>query len=86
MDQKLELIKAIVDTLQFEVETLGVNAVDQADDLNLPEKVAAYEAKLIRTALAITRGHQGKAAKILRLKPSTLNGKLKLHGIEVPRD
>lgn len=57
-------------------------------ELNLSEgidffgEVEQFETSLIRLALARTGGHQARAAKLLNIKPTTLNSKIKLYGIE----
>ena len=57
-------------------------------DLNFSEgidffgEVKQFETSLIRLALARTGGHQVRAAKLLNIKPTTLNSKIKLYGIE----
>ncbi len=40
-----------------------------------------YEINLITQALRATRGHQAKAAKLLRMRTSTLNSFIKRHDI-----
>lgn len=45
------------------------------------EATKKYEINLIKRALAKTRGHQTKAAKLLNLKLSTLNAIIKRHNI-----
>ena len=40
-----------------------------------------YEINLIKQALRITRGHQANAARLLRLRTSTLNSIIKRHNI-----
>jgi transcriptional regulator with GAF, ATPase, and Fis domain len=51
--------------------------------LGLQEEVQRYEIELIRAALQRTRGNQRKAAKLLDVKVTTLNCKIKRYGIEV---
>ncbi|CAN5550317.1 hypothetical protein BH10ACI3_BH10ACI3_26460 [soil metagenome] len=82
MDQNISLIKALIDTLQTEVETLNDNTFEEiGDSLDLSEKVREYETKLIRSALVRTRGNQRQAAAMLNLKATTLNAKIKQLGI-----
>ena len=87
MDHNLSLIKALVNTLQLEVETLEVDSGElDGEIVDLAEKVREYEAKLIKAALIKTGGNQRRAAKMLNLKTSTLNAKIKHHNIKVFRD
>jgi DNA-binding NtrC family response regulator len=51
--------------------------------LNLQEQVHEFEATLIRNALARTRGRQRQAARLLGVKASTLNAKIKRHKIDL---
>ena len=57
-------------------------------ELNLSEgidffgEVEQFETSLIKLALARTGGHQARAAKLLKIKPTTLNSKIKLYGIQ----
>lgn len=48
-------------------------------ELHVETLVDEFEAQLIQSALTLTRGHQRRAAKILRLKPNTLNNKMRRH-------
>lgn len=87
MDHNLSLIKALVNTLHIEVETLEENVEGPiGETVDLTEKVREYEAKLIKAALVKTGGNQRRAAEILRLKPTTLNAKIKQHNIRVFRE
>ena len=45
------------------------------------EEVRQFEVNLIRTALGRTSGSQIRAAKLLGLKPTTLNAKIKRYNI-----
>ena len=44
---------------------------------SLHEEVRRFEIQLIRNALAQTRGHQKRAARLLGVKATTLNAKMK---------
>lgn len=88
MDHNLSLIRALVNTLHIEIETLDSNGSDELSDepVDLSEKVREYEAKLIRSALVKTGGNQRRAAYLLQLKASTLNAKIKQLGINILRE
>ncbi|MFQ6068934.1 MAG: sigma-54-dependent transcriptional regulator [Candidatus Aminicenantales bacterium] len=47
------------------------------DDLNLKDQIQTYQKKAIETALKKTKGVQKEAARILGLKPTTLNEMIK---------
>lgn len=51
----------------------------------LQEEVQRFEAEIIRDALKKTGGHQRRAARLLGVKVSTLNAKIKRYGIR-PED
>jgi DNA-binding NtrC family response regulator len=44
-------------------------------------EVTRFETDLIKLALAQSHGNQSKAARLLGLKPTTLNAKIKQYGI-----
>lgn len=50
----------------------------------LQEEVQRYEIELIKDALQRTRGNQRRAAKLLGVKVTTLNCKIKRFGISIP--
>src|ERR1044072_3967016 len=54
---------------------------DQADALDLRDEVNQFEAALIRAALAGTKGRQRRAARVLGVKVSTLNAKIRRHQV-----
>jgi transcriptional regulator with PAS, ATPase and Fis domain len=69
-------------TLLREVESLRKTQQSAAtENLGLHEEVQRYEAELIRKALHRTGGNQRRAAKLLGVKVTTLNCKIKRFGI-----
>jgi transcriptional regulator with GAF, ATPase, and Fis domain len=62
---------------QSERLTLNVSA-----GIDLYAELKQFETFLIRLALDETGGHQARAARLLHIKPTTLNSKIKLYGIE----
>lgn len=70
-------------TVLKEVDSLTSNEPEAERKLGLQEEVQRYEIELIRAALQKTRGNQRKAAKLLDVKVTTLNCKIKRYGIEV---
>ena len=70
-------------TLLREVESLASrNEPQSGGRLGLQEEVQRYESELIREALQRTHGNQRRAAKLLRVKVTTLNCKIKRLGIQ----
>jgi DNA-binding NtrC family response regulator len=57
-------------------------ALAGSESLDLREQTQAFEKKLILTALKRTKGVQNKAAKLLGVKATTLNEKIKRLGID----
>ena len=53
------------------------------DGVDYYDEVRRFEIDLIRRALMQTGGHQKRAARLLNLKASTLNSKIKLFNIQV---
>jgi DNA-binding NtrC family response regulator len=69
-------------TLLREVELLATRQPQTNHQLGLQEEVQRYESELIREALQRTHGNQRRAAKLLGVKVSTLNCKIKRLGIQ----
>lgn len=70
-------------TLLREVESLTSQQPEPERKLGLQEEVQRYEMELIRNALQRTGGNQRRAAKLLEVKVTTLNCKIKRYGIQV---
>jgi len=56
------------------------------EGINLREIIASFERRLIESTLEATGGVQKDAARLLGLKPTTLNEVIKRHAIPLPRD
>jgi DNA-binding NtrC family response regulator len=56
------------------------------EGINLREVIANFERRLIESTLEVTGGVQKEAARLLGLKPTTLNEMIKRHSILLPRD
>jgi DNA-binding NtrC family response regulator len=56
------------------------------EGINLREVIASFEKRLIESTLESTGGVQKDAARLLGLKPTTLNEMIKRHSILLPRD
>jgi len=66
---------------QARVSDMQTRALDVLQGISLHEEVRRYERELICAALAHTMGHQLKAARLLGVKATTLNAKIKQYGI-----
>ena len=70
-------------TLLREVESLASQQEPPTSQrLGLQEEMQRYESELIRDALQRTRGNQRRAAKLLGVKVTTLNCKIKRLGLQ----
>jgi DNA-binding NtrC family response regulator len=89
MNNRLEALKVLSQSLLREVEALKDNTKSESDiieevkdgKIDLDREVQNYEVELIRCALVRTGGRQRRAARLLNVKISTLNAKIKRFGI-----
>lgn len=84
--EQLAAIRELALTLLDKVEWLAESHDPfpaQADDTGFYELVGEYEKFLIRRALLRAGGNQSRAARMLRLKPTTLHHKIKVYSIEI---
>jgi transcriptional regulator with GAF, ATPase, and Fis domain len=56
------------------------------EGINLRDVIASFERRLIESTLETTGGVQKEAARLLGLKPTTLNEMIKRYNILLPRD
>ena len=77
-EARIASLKVLAMTLLRQVESLETQiASDNVPELNLQKEVHRFEAAIIRSALAKTGGRQRRAAKLLGVKVTTLNTKIK---------
>ena len=82
VDVRLNTLRETVLQLLEEVESLAISRpVDIKHGARYSDEVRQFEVNLIRTALGRTSGSQIRAAKLLGLKPTTLNAKIKRYNI-----
>ena len=82
VDVRLNTLRETVLQLLEEVESLTISRpVDIKRGARFSDEVRQFEVNLIRTALGRTSGSQIRAAKLLGLKPTTLNAKIKRYNI-----
>ena len=75
-------LKELVLRLLCEVQCITeVNKLTIGDGLDFYDEVSRFEIDLIKRALIQTGGHQVQAAKLLNLKVTTLNSKIKHYQI-----
>ncbi|HEY7785698.1 MAG TPA: helix-turn-helix domain-containing protein [Pyrinomonadaceae bacterium] len=81
---KIETLKELTFRILREVQSMrDVNAPSIDSGIDFYEEVTRFEVDLIKRALMHTGGHQGRAARLLNLKITTLNSKIKHYGIEI---
>jgi transcriptional regulator with GAF, ATPase, and Fis domain len=73
-----ELVLRLLSELQCITE---VNTLTVGNGLDFYDEVSRFEIDLIKRALLQTGGHQVQAAKLLNLKVTTLNSKIKHYQI-----
>lgn len=73
-------------TVLREVDSMTTRQPSPPPAFGLQEEVQRYEIELIKSALQRTRGNQRRAAKLLGVKVTTLNCKIKRFGISVQDD
>jgi transcriptional regulator with GAF, ATPase, and Fis domain len=91
---RIQRVVDLADALLSEAETLArdkaftdeankLRPLDILGGIDFYDEVQRFETHLIRMALAETGGNQAKAARLLGIKATTLNSKIKLFNIEV---
>lgn len=58
-----------------------VNRLDIERGIKFDDVVRQFETNIIKQALIITGGNQARAARLLGIKPNTLNYKIKLYNL-----
>jgi|ERR1700682_982402 len=82
LDSRLEALKEVALNLLNEVESLQRAQPPHPDrKLRLHDEVQQFEIDLIRTTLDRTNGNQTRAARLLGVKLTTLNTKIKRYQI-----
>jgi transcriptional regulator with GAF, ATPase, and Fis domain len=85
LDNRLTTLRDVALTLLREVESLRVSGPDDlVGRVRLCDEVQRFEIELIRSALSRTMGNQTRAARLLGIKLTTLNSKIKRYGIPIP--
>lgn len=87
LDSRINSLKILALTLLREIETLErQSGSDAPADLNLQDEVRHFEAELIRSALIRTGGRQRRAARLLGMKVTTMNTKIRRYRILLSDD
>lgn len=91
---RLQRVVDLADALLSEAETLArdkafteeankLRPLDLLGGIDFYDEVQRFETHLIKMALAETGGNQAKAARLLGIKATTLNSKIKLFNVQV---
>ena len=89
---QLTALEYLASLLLREIEVLqhteerGLQQLHRGDSIDLYEEVQNFEASLIRNALIRAKGVQKTAAKLLSVKVTTLNVKIKRYKIGQPTE
>jgi DNA-binding NtrC family response regulator len=90
INYRLSLLKRFTDSISRDVVELSNHLLDLTQNRSgnesyrgLKEQLRDYEEQLIKDALQKSGGNQVKAAEMLRIKPTTLNSKIKRNGISL---
>lgn len=82
LPDQIKSLREITLSLLTELESLGsLTAPPPETTLNLEDEVRRFEIALIRAALVKTKGNQAGAARLLGVKHTTLNAKIKRYQI-----
>ncbi len=76
-DNRLDALKDVALTLLQAVDSLRSAQLPTRHGVKLQDEVQQFETELIRTALERTGGNQARAARLLGVKHTTLNAKIK---------
>jgi transcriptional regulator with GAF, ATPase, and Fis domain len=80
----ISTLRELVLRLLCEVQSINdVSGLTMGSDFDFYHEVSRFEIDLIRRALLQTGGHQVRAAKLLNLKVTTLNSKIKHYNISL---
>lgn len=86
LNDKIEVLREVTKALLDEVKSLGsMRKVEIEDGINFDDEVKNFEILLIERALEQTGGSQLRAARLLNLKHTTLNAKIKRYDIRLGR-
>lgn len=84
---RIEALRSLILIFLREVDSLkkvvGPRPRRKGDPIKLDREIDAFEGALIRDALMKSKGNQRDAAKLLGIKPTTLNAKMKRLDIHV---
>lgn len=75
---RISRLRSLALAFLSQFDNLGsVEPIKIDSGIDLKDEVRRFEVELIRSALECTGGNQRRAARLLKLKPTTLNAKMK---------
>lgn len=80
-DVTYNVLASVAESLLQQVNEVGADELSDESGLTLDEKVRRYEIGLIKKALISVGGNQRKAARLLGVKPTTLNTKINAYKV-----
>jgi DNA-binding NtrC family response regulator len=87
IDARIGSLKILAQSLMRQIESLQKEAASGSTlEFDAQSEVRRFEAELIRSALVSTGGRQRRAARLLGMKVTTLNTKIKRYQINVDED
>jgi DNA-binding NtrC family response regulator len=81
LDHRLDALRDVALTLVSTLDSLRSSQPARDQSIRLQDEVQRFETELIRTALQRTGGNQARAARLLGVKHTTLNAKIKRYRI-----
>jgi transcriptional regulator with PAS, ATPase and Fis domain len=82
INNHLEALKVLSNSILREIQAIHIDEqIDPAREIDLAAEVQRFEEELIRSALIRAGGRQRRAAKLLNVKVTTLNAKVKRYRI-----
>jgi DNA-binding NtrC family response regulator len=82
LNNRVEALRQVALSLLTELETLGCAGTAANGKIRLDDEVKRFEIDLIRAALDRARGNQSRASRMLGVKKTTLNAKIKRYQIQ----
>jgi transcriptional regulator with GAF, ATPase, and Fis domain len=86
VEERIDQLRELTAALLYEIKALGqLKTIELNNGINFYEEVKNFEVYLIKSALDRTGGNQLRAARLLKLKTTTLSSKIKRYDIN-PED
>lgn len=87
IDARIASLKILAQSLMRQIDCLQKEAANGSTlEFNAQSEVRRFEAELIRSALISTGGRQRRAARLLGMKVTTLNTKIKRYQIKLDKE